>query len=131
MLATCKSVSGKGKEYTTPFLDMFDLGYIAGLLDGEGCFHVSEQRKGTSHSVAIYNTNRDLLQYVLDVLEVGSIMESGDNEKRGFKKCWVWKVQTLTGSFAVASMFEPVLLVKQEDARKLISALKDRVEVIE
>ncbi len=131
MLATCKSVSGKGKEYTTPFLEDFHLGYITGLLDGEGCFHVSEQPKGTSYYVAIYNTNKDLLQYVLDILEVGSIMRSGDNEKRGYKPCWVWKVQTLAGSFAVASMFEPVLLVKKEAARKLISTLKDRVEVIE
>lgn len=127
MLATCKPKSRRGKEYTTPFLNDFDLGYIAGLLDGEGCFHVSPG----SQYVAVYSTDESILKYVQEVLEIGTIGKSGDNEKRGFKTCWSWRVQSIAGAFAVASMFEPVLLIKQEAARKLISVLKDKVEVVE
>jgi len=128
MLTMCKPTTGHGaKPYEVPLLNDFDLGYIAGLFDGEGCFHAG----ASIQYAAIFNTNKDLLQYVLDVLKVGSIMKSGDNEKRGFKPCWVWKVQTLAGCLGVARMFEPILLVKQEAARKLISAVESRVEVIE
>lgn len=120
------AVSGRGKDYVVPFLNDFNLGYIAGLLDGEGCFYTGS----SNQYVAVYSTDKNILQYVQDVLQIGTIVKSGDNEKRGFKTCWSWRVQNIAGCVGVATLFEPILLIKQEAARKLISALESRVEVV-
>ncbi len=125
MLGTCKPVSGRGKSYIIPFLEDFDLGYIAGLLDGEGCFHTGSE----SHYVAVYSTERHVLEYIQDVLKTGTIGKSGDNEKRGFKTCWSWRVQNISGCVGVAQLFEPVLLIKQEAARKMIEVLEAKIEI--
>ncbi len=130
-----KRQRGPSKPYVFPGLSDFDKGYIAGLLDGEGCIHTRTDTKKGGHfpwtrgRIVISNTDRDVLQYVMDTLKIGTIVESSNSLKRGNKLCFQWTVQNIPGAFGVACEFIGVLRIKKQAAERLIRALTSRVKM--
>ena len=65
----------------------FDRGYIAGMLDGEGCIYYHENKTTFQVVITITNTNRVCLEYIQKVLGFGRIT----TDKSKLRKYPLWK----------------------------------------
>lgn len=87
-----------------------DLGYLAGLIDGEG----SMGKHGSgSPFLTIYNTDPGVMEWLLS--HVGGTV-GGSPDVRGRTPCYAWRVQAYRDVQAVLSAVLPLLIAKQRDA---------------
>jgi hypothetical protein len=84
-----KDIEIRNRQYSKEF----KIGYIAALLDGEGCISISKTKNIYSGCLKITNTNIILLKTVLNFTKIGSLkLKPNRNEK--WAKCWDWTLDT-------------------------------------
>jgi hypothetical protein len=106
-------------------IEEIDLAYIAGFIDGEGCITIVRINKtGTKELLwhrpvlAIYNTNRDILNWIQVVLGVGSVC-SASLGPPARKQCWRYSVSN-SAAIRVIEKVMPYLKVKKLQAAILL-----------
>ena len=96
-----------------------ELAYLAGILDGEGCFTLSKGSNGHTFGtlVVVGNTDARLIHWLQERFD-GSVTVRPRNNPRQ-KPCWIW---TLTGSDIepFIGAVEPYLRLKREQALLLL-----------
>ena len=104
-----------------------DLGYTAGLLDGEGSVglnkHKNKSLRGWNYQpcVSISNTVLSLVTWVKDITDIGSV-NSKDYKKRNkrHKIPYVWQVFDMKQIMMFLTLMLPHLKIKGERAELLI-----------
>lgn len=117
------------------------LAYLAGLLDGEGCFHICDKRKSPKKAlglrkprkeyvgqvnfttqVAICNTHLGVLQWLKDTFGGGvHIAKTRYKPNWDFKKQWIMPCKV---SKELIEAILPYLIIKVNQAKLMIEARK-------
>lgn len=90
------------------------LGYLAGLIDGEGSFTIT---KGVTARVIVYNTNRAAIRWLVKV--IGGAVSKPD--MRGRLPCFAWSVTAHRDVLALSRAVLPLLIIKKLDAARIIA----------
>jgi hypothetical protein len=94
------------------------LAYAAGILDGEGCIHISSRKtKGDMPciclGVAISNTDRRVIDWLLDTFKAGAVFTRPAKERR--KESYSWSLQSEQAEDFL-TLVRPYLIIKGEQA---------------
>jgi len=108
------------------------LGYIAGLLDGEGGIHFNfnKKRKTLSIEVAICNTNFQIIDWLKRSLNAGHISEENKPlpHARTRKTLYKWRLSTCADVLLLLRALLPHLRIKKDSALKAIKFCEDMLE---
>uniref|UniRef100_A0A6M3JR62 Putative homing endonuclease n=1 Tax=viral metagenome TaxID=1070528 RepID=A0A6M3JR62_9ZZZZ len=103
------------------FQDREDMSYLAGLVDGEGCFYLATVTSGKGFKsyqprIIVTNTNKDVMDWLKDTF--GGYITSNKPRDIMHKKAYQW---TITGNRALmlANWLEPLLIIKRKEVAKL------------
>ena len=99
---------------------LVDLGWAAGIIDGEGCIFINVQRAGAggrvnpSHRLYIKVTmgNRPAIARLRDLFDVGAVIEQNS---RKHNVAWQWMVASREAA-NVIRIVRPHLIVKAQEA---------------
>lgn len=115
-----------------------DIAWIAGLLEGEGCFSICT-RKTSKHdhkSLAIHceMTDEDTIEKLHRVTKCGTINvrknTSGRRDDRNRKQTWIWSVQNHAGIYKVCCAIYPHMSKRrQEKIKELIEYVESRISL--
>lgn len=103
-----------------------DLGYIAGILDGEGTIHI---RSNGAPDVQIVNADRELLEWIEEVVG-GAVYARNEYRRLGRKPIYAWM---LRGYRAVIFLrcVEPILRSKRARAIEALARWEASFETLE
>lgn len=93
--------------------------YLAGLFDGEGCIGYYFKSKIKCHvaSLAIYNTNTKVMQWIKDKTGYGGIYLN-----KGGKHCgWQWQLNSRSQIIEFLKVIRPYLIIKADQVDLLFS----------
>ena len=96
------------------------IGYLAGILDGEGCIY--QTRRGYGH-VIITNTNRECLNSIFKLTGIGMIYRL-KKQRYGYTVAYQLRIYKMADVVELLSILLPVLIIKKEQARKMIKRLE-------
>lgn len=96
-----------------------NLGYFAGLVDGEGSVRFY---KGRNPSVKVYNSDRRIMLWLKR--NVGGSV--GGHDKRGRKICYCWSVVAVRGVYVLLQALAPVVIAKTSDVTKALQFLQSK-----
>ena len=108
-------------------LDQADAAYIAGLIDGEGTVTLSRRHRSENRQlvVSISNTDRPLLEYVLDTVGAGKI-----TGKRTYQPQHTASyTYTISNRQALALLKQMLLYLKTYKAKRSDLILRDYVRL--
>jgi len=115
-------------------LSGFCLGYVVGLLEGEGCISFNHGvRKGKSAreyytvQIIIGNTNKQLLEAIKKITGIGNIRKKEKHENTKYKQCYVWRICKQKEVLWFLEQCYPCLIEKKEKATLLVKFLKSRI----
>lgn len=92
-----------------------ELGYLAGLIDGEGSITVRRDQA----TLLIYNTDQRLLSWLQE--HVGGNV--GAPDRRGRVTCWAWQIAGANDVRAVLTAVRPLLTAKAEACARVLGHL--------
>ena len=101
------------------------LGYIAGLLDGEGNIQW-RRRSDRQHSavVSIYSTTTELIDWLAVTMRGGRVRwDSNRTVRHGWKPIGSWQVSRVRDVQAVLSALDGLLIIKRDLAREVLAEL--------
>lgn len=100
------------------------LGYIAGLIDGEGSIrHWNRADSQLVVFVQITNTDFSLMEW-LQKMGGNVTKEFRSIKKPKWKDCYTWKVSRLIDVLRLLEAVEPLMVIKRCKAQKAIDAIK-------
>ena len=114
-----------------------DIAYIAGLFDGEGSVSYKQYMRKRKHNKTAYPTwqirleismtDQSVLQWVRDVLEVGTVgpKKYYSEYTKTWKKQWRWRCSH-RDAFYVCCLLFPYAHVKVGSLQKIIDHYKDK-----
>jgi len=108
----------KRKKVVLPKLSEKDIGYIAGFLDGEGCFCLSRSQNTYRANINVPNTNKEIINWLHSTLEIGRIYERKYG-KQEWKDCYVFLVERIGEIKVLTDLLIPCLKIKKEQAESL------------
>lgn len=102
----------------------WQIGWTAGMIDGEGCLYIRRKKDGY-YSVAIQVTSTcyAAVAMLLNITGLGTIEQQkpyGVNKAK-HKPCYRWTVYARLDIHTLASKIRPYLLIKREQADVMIS----------
>lgn len=110
---------------TSKLLTLRDLGYLAGLIDGEGSIIAMKRKDGRvkSYRLQVTNTHVGALEWCRQVTGLGTIQVKTNGAAPHYKPCGSWMVY---GTKAVSVLVQvlPALLIKREKALIAIEVLQ-------
>jgi hypothetical protein len=111
-------------------LSDFELGYIVGLLEGEGSITMSRNKTLESFQiqVSITNTNKLLLLRVFNILKIGRLdAKSPVKLKVTWKKCYQYRIIKQVEILNFLKLVRPYLIEKAVKADIIIKFLDSRL----
>lgn len=104
--------------------DAISLGYLAGIIDGEGSIRFRKDRP----FVAVYNTSMDLMNWLID--HVGGGITGVD--RRGRELSYQWSISAAREVYLLCNSIDYLLIIKRNDAVDAITFLEEKygVEVL-
>lgn len=110
----------------TPSLTDFDLGYLSGLVDGEGCIGVS-CKKGLRYTsvLQIGNNDEGALEWCRECLQMGTTYPV--KRKGKHKQGYTFEVYRLNELVTLLEFIAPHLKIKQRQAMLVLEFVKSRL----
>jgi len=110
----------------------FDIGYFAGIVDGEGCIDITKgnRKNGKSYFTSrlhIVNTDINLMEWLKERIGMGSYYRE-HRERDNHKKCYTFVISAVNDLLGILKAIEPYLVIKKEKAQEIIKLLEDRIE---
>ncbi len=108
-----------------------DIGYIAGIIDGEGCISYKQYMRKRSHNKKAYPTwqirievamtDKSVLKWISEVLDIGTVTEKRYKSRYavGWKKQWRWRASHRQ-AYYVSRLIWPYVHVKIDGVQKII-----------
>lgn len=107
--------------------DAAKLGYLAGLLDGEGSIQIRSKHSGRSVAckIAIYSTTRGVMDWLL--AEIGGVVlwDEARMKRRGWKPIGAWCLYRARDVSAVLEAIAPLLIVKADLSVRAMKLFRD------
>ena len=106
--------------------DKAKYGYVAGIIDGEGCVTIGAGKKETCINynaiVAVQNTSKKLIDWLQ--LKFGGQVYLSKKETKKTKAAWMWRItkKEVIERFLLAIL--PYLIVKREQAKILLEYVR-------
>lgn len=98
-----------------------EISYIAGFLDGEGCFTICKHKRGNEYYfrpvIAVCNTNRDVIEFIAK--KFGGMFQKTKPSKRGHRDRWQWSTENREKIIKICEMLIPHLIIKKRQAELL------------
>lgn len=114
----------KKRKLDFSHLSQEEIGYLAGILDGEGCITCSYTQAGRLY-VGIGNTDKTLMNWLTQKLPCGKVVTH--RKARGnYKKMYNWMIKCVYDCYQFLMFIEPHLIIKRQKAQKVIKFLRDR-----
>lgn len=106
--------------------DPAKIGYLAGLLDGEGNLQL-RVRDGCSigGKLAIYSTTPGVIEWLIENVG-GHARWDHAREKHGWKPIGIWELYRAVDVALLLTALEPLLIVKRDAARELLKLYRHR-----
>lgn len=117
-----------GKPFDGPILTHLseaEKGYLAGIIDGEGCLRLSRSKNSrngrpTYHiQVDISNTSRNLLNWLIEKLPGAAYYSEMGHNEPNWRKGYHWKIAGNRRAIAFLREIAPYLIIKREQAELL------------
>lgn len=91
----------------------FELGWVAGLLEGEGSFFLARNKeRGTLKSrISMQSTDKDVLERLHVTTGVGILYAVGERE--GKKPCWGWNLDRRADLVELANLLRPHMSIRR------------------
>lgn len=107
-----------------------DLGYIAGLIDGEGSFTMyAVRQRQVNVSLTVANTDTACLDFCHSRTGCGQVHEAKGKSRNPLHRTqYVWTVTSRNEIGALAELVEPVLIIKPRQARIVREFCERRAE---
>ncbi len=107
-------------------LDKFTLGYICGIVDGEGSIGFQKRkdrkkRRGYAMKIQVANDDHSLLKWLKAVTDLGNVYAKGT-------KSYAWYITRITDAASFLKTIIPHLKVKDETAKLMLHFLMSRIE---
>ncbi len=98
-----------------------DMSYLAGLIDGEGCFYLAHHKNGHGFihedpRIIVSNTNKDIMLWLKDNFGGYTTTQKPTNPKHKMKYQWIIAGQK---ALMLANWLEPLLIIKRNEVKKL------------
>ena len=107
------------------YLTEAEKGYLAGIIDGEGCIRLARKKKKKINvyvaCVIVTNTNLELLQFLKDTTAIGIIYKYEKAGKQNWNPCHRWQIVTKQAR-ELLEILLPYLRLKKEVARLVLSS---------
>lgn len=108
-----------------------NLAWLAGLLEGEGSFHISRKKdRPWQFHISLQMTDRDVVERARVIAGVGGAVTRGDRAKhypnKGWKDIWHFRVQATNETRALAEAILPLMGERRSEAIADGLALLDR-----
>ena len=103
-------------------LNQFEVAYLAGIVDGEGCISINKAKpRGRSKNpchvlrITIANTNRDLINWL--AIKMGGCSRKSSRAKypANWKDSWQWHIEGFP-AMELLCLVEPHLIIKKAQA---------------
>ena len=100
-------------------MKQFELGYVVGLLEGEGCFSLRQSGPANKYrrkyaSVEVQSADRDVLERLLEYLGVGTIGGPYKTREKHHAPMYSWRVSTDV-AIAVMKLVLPHMSARRRD----------------
>ncbi len=102
-----------------------NINYIAGFFDGEGCIVNCESKKRCRYTLAISQTNFEVLEKIREYFGVGKVY-SLKKRKAHWKDAWVYKTTNAPDTLKVLKELKPHLILDRK--KELAQAAIDYIE---
>jgi len=116
-------------------LNDFDLGYLVGIFEGEGCiaFNYSERkdeypREYYTVHIVIGNTNKKLLKNIQNITGLGKVLSKGKPIISKYKECFIWRISKQKEVLWFLKQCFPYLIEKKEKAKLVMPFLESRIK---
>lgn len=93
------------------------IAWLAGIVDGEGCFN----KQGGSFCLSVSSTDYDIVEKCQLITEIGSIKQLKDRPNR--KSTWTWRVFTTADTVRLALAMAPLLCSRRKE--KILEILEE------
>jgi len=126
--------------YIPLHLSDFDIGYISGLIDGEGCISLNCHKRKSSlinyyPYVSIANVDLTTLKWVNEVTGLGSVRrlvppppsertEKWRQRPWTWSKCYTWQVSSLADCYRLLKDIGHLLKIKKKQAELILEFLE-------
>ena len=106
------------------------IGYVAGLFDADGNAQF-RNKHGTSIGckVSIYNTNRDLIGWLEDLMGGSVLWDTKRTERHGWKPMGSWSLYRARDVAAFLKSVEPFIIVKRDIVKAILAMLDEIFEL--
>lgn len=118
------------QEYN--MLDDLEKGYIAGILDGEGCITIKvcnqtpKRMKRFTPELSIASTSKKVIEWLKEKLKITSSIYSWQHkEKRRMYRISIWKQREIRD---LLYQLLPLLIIKKEEAYLMIEFILSRTQ---
>lgn len=105
-------------------LDPFEIGWLAGIIDGEGC--ISHHKY--TYRISVSMTDKDIVDRLLTVTGVGSVFPKKVGQPH-YKPCYTWQVNSPVDVMHILASITPLMSERRrETISKMADSLNERRE---
>ena len=97
-------------------VQLTDLAWAAGIVDGEGCFFARARGKGAGTELKVRMTSVRTINKLHKIFKLGHVcFDKKPPKKKTHRSCWVWAVSTQRAA-QVTELILPFLCTKKPEA---------------
>lgn len=109
--------------------DPFVLGYIAGLLDGEGHLQIKKGSKSIGCKMSIYSTTPEIMQWLLKNFGGAVRYDTKRTIKHGWLPIGAWSLYRAQDVAALLVVLLPHLIIKREKAEHALTLFRAKFKI--
>ncbi len=111
----------------------YDLGYLAGLIDGEGCISfnpIGQKGQWGRYTLSIYNTDLRVMEWLAQIGGSYHGRVRGEGNPLSKKMQYEWRVRRAADVKAILETVLPILIIKYDVAKRVVKFLNGRLKVV-
>lgn len=123
---------GVTKDYEFPGLSDLELGWLVGIIDGEG--YITHRLNGrTKHhpQINVASTCLELLETLHQLVNIGNICRRRAPLNPKHSQAWQWSTSRGAAVYGLCDVMKDLLIVKRAKARSILEAFSEQIEVLD
>lgn len=118
-------MSRKFNVFPMQKLPEWQLGYIAGIIDGEGCVTLIRNKTGyISQSIRVDMTSASCIRLLYSSTLIGAMYVA---DRKGQRKVYSWQISDRLQVYSLLRAIHPYLIIKQEQAELVMQFIERRI----
>ena len=116
------------RSYPIEKLEKWQLGYIAGIIDGEGCISLSKHTNRETYvpAVKVAMTNEVCIHFLHNMTEIGNF--NVDIRPKPYKPEYKWRVGSRLDIYILLRTIYPYLVVKKKQASVMLEFVERHIQ---